>query len=302
MNIFSVLDVSDNEEEVKVKPVKKAAKDTKPEVAAKETKTTNAAPKAPKANKEGKPQPKQTAAPAGPAAVDPVDASKENTHGKHLGKTHKHGEKNHGKEGDAKKQPKRVFDRKSANGRGNEVSRDGRGKFGTGSVKQEAEDAEKHRDATVPETEGAEEAETEAPVKEEVVDTTMSYEEFLRKREEARTASSLLAPAKATRVVDVAAQFAGLKTVEEGEVTYIAPKVVKGTANVKKDQRSTGKSQIVDVSFKFESANNDYRRRDDNRDNRAPRGDTRKPRPAAAAGGKSKAPATVFNTGDFPSL
>lgn len=299
MNIFSVLDVSDNEEEVKVKPVKKAAKDTKPEAApaAKESKPA-AAPKAPKANKEGKPQPKQSAAPSGPAAVDPVDASKENTHGKHLGKTHKHGEKNHGKEGEGKKQPKRVFDRHSANGRGNEVSRGGRGKFGAGSVKQEAEDAEKHRDAAVPETEAVEENETvEAPVKEEVVDTTMSYEEFLRKREEARTASSLLAPAKATRVVDVASQFAGLKTVEEGEDTYIAPKVVKGNTNVKKDQRSTGKAQIVDVSFKFESANNDYRRRDDNR---GARGDTRKPRPAS--GGKSKAPVTVFNTGDFPSL
>jgi hypothetical protein len=140
-----------------------------------------------------------------------------------------------------------------------------------------------------------EDKEAEAPAPEAPVDTSMSYEEFLRKREETRASSSLLAPAKATRVVDVASQFAGLKTVEEGEDTYIAPKVSK-TTNVKKDQRSTGKSQIVDVSFKFESATNDYRRRDDNRGSR---GDSRKPRPA---GNKPKAPSTVFNSGDFPSL
>jgi len=292
MNIFSVLDVSDNEEEVKQKPVKKA-KETKPEPV-KEAKPT------PAPKRETKPQQQKPAPVAKEApAADPEDAAKENTKGRRGGKTHKHGEKQHGKEGEAKKHPKRDFDRKSANGRGKEVSKDGRGPYGLGNVKQEAQDAEKNPDA-VTETVVADEAEAAdaAAAPEEVVETSLSYEEFLRKREEARASSSLLAPAKATRVVD-AASIVGQKAVDESGEQYIAPKSAKGTVNVKKDQRSTGKSQIVDVSFKFEAASNEFRRRDDNRGGR---GDARRPRSGGAPAGKPKAPATVFNSGDFPSL
>lgn len=315
MNIFSVLDVSDNEEEVKKPVVKKASKEAKPESGKdekeKEKKEKDAKPKAAKDTKakDSKPQQAKAAAPAAAPVAEPEESEAiKESHRSDRGKTHRHGEKNHGKEQDPTRRPKREFDRRSGTGRGKEVSRGGRGPYGLGSVEQEAQDAEKHPDAVQEGAAAGEEGEqTEAAAPEVVVETSLSYEEFLRKREEARAASSLLAPAKATRVVDVAAQLAGLKAVEEGEDTYIAAKVVKASS-VKKDQRSSGKLAVSDVAFKFESATaNEYRKRDDNRDNREFRGGRgegrgdRRTRPAPAAGAK-KAPTTVFNSGDFPSL
>lgn len=67
---------------------------------------------------EGKPQQKQQAAtPSGPAAVDPEEVTKENHRGRHLGKTNKHGDKQHGKEGDVKKSNHREKDHRSSNGK-----------------------------------------------------------------------------------------------------------------------------------------------------------------------------------------
>jgi hypothetical protein len=205
--------------------------------------------------------------------------------------------------------------------RGREVSRGGRGPYGFGNAEQEALDAEKDHTKTEeaaasenvdaaaePEQESAEVAdvEEEAP--------TLSYDDFMKKREESR-ASSLFAP-KNVRTVNAATQFAGLTSKKDEEEEEERLKA----AAQKKDQRSTQKTQVLDVSFKFESANNDQRMggRGGRDFNRGGRGDSNHSDRDFSRGGRGRGnrggrgqpdrrprsnnvPAQL-NSGDFPSL
>lgn len=302
MSQFAGLDFSDNEEEQPKVAPKKSNKDSKDAAAAKpktESKAkTDSKPKDAAVSKSTNAA-KPTKAPAAksndaPTANAEIEIAKDNNRGgRPRGKDSKRSEKRREGEEDGRK---RTFDRRSGTGRGKEVSRGGRGPFGAGNVDQEAQEAEKNpaaAEVTVADEEAGVEEEKAEP---EPAETTMTFDDFLRKREESRLNSSLLAPAKATRVVDVQAQFAGLTTKEDGEDTYIAGKNSKNVAGSKKDQRSTSKAQVLDVAFRFESSAPVERRRDN--DSRGGRG-----------GGKSRpqtnrrnTPASSFNGGDFPSL
>jgi hypothetical protein len=186
---------------------------------------------------------------------------------------------------------------------GNGVSRGGRGPYGAGNVDQEAQDAEKNPAAVLEENaeEGAQVTEEATPVV-EVVDNTVSYDEFLRKRQEARSTSAILAATKASRAVET--QIAGLKASDERAETYIAPKNVKTVQDAKREQRSTGKTQVVDVAFKFEStAVPEFRKRDESRgDSRGGRGGDRRPKSATAPAAPKKAAGSALSSSDFPSL
>lgn len=164
-------------------------------------------------------------------------------------------------------------------------------------MNQEAQEAEKNpasADVVTGEEETGVEEEKAEP---EPQDSTISFDDFLRKREESRLSSALLAPAKATRVVDVQSQFAGLTTKEDSGDTYIAGKNSKAVSGSKKDQRSTTKAQVLDVAFRFESTAPVFERRREN-DSRGGRGGGR----SRPQNNRRSAPTNAFNGGDFPSL
>jgi len=224
---------------------------------------------------------------------------------------------------------KREFDRRSGTGRGKEVSKGGRGAFGFGNPAQDAQDAEKDpnaAEAILEPTEGAaaeEAAEPEVPAEPEPV--VFGLDEFLEKRNAQRQA--LLAQETKLRVVDKGALAGLTKKEDQGETLYMADKVKATKADpTKKDQRSTGKTQVLDVAFKFESVQVDDG--NDRRGNRGGRGDRRensgrdsgrdngrgggRGRGNSSSGGRGSSrpntgnsgskPTTVFNSQDFPSL
>lgn len=328
MNIFSVLDESDNEE-VQPKAVVKA-KDTKAAPAAaknvpatgkpvkpagKDTQAANATKPKAATNEKPKPvgdKPKSTTA----DAVEGDVAKDDNRGGRARGKEYRERGGRGGRGGaegaaDGERRPKRDFERRSGTGRGREVSKGGRGAFGFGNPAQDAQDAEKDpnsAEAAIEPVEGAEES-AEPEVVAEPEPVTYSLDEFLEKRNEARKA--LLADKTKERVVDQSS-LAGLSRKEdEGETTYMPVKAAKVDAS-KKDQRSTGKTQVLDVAFKFAAIQVDEERggrggrgdrgRGEGR-GRGGRGEGRgrgESRGARPAGGKG--PAAAFNNNDFPSL
>jgi len=327
-NIFAVLDTSDAEDEVVQKntagKTKKAKEDSAPQNDAKKQQTGKPA-KAQPQNKPTKEEPK----PAAPAENE--SRKDDNRGGRARGKEGvKRGDKYHQAEGGNKQRPKREFERRSGTGRGREVSRGGRGPYGFGNAEQEAIDAEKNPanaeangqpenadDAVEPEGESAE------VVEEAEEPATLSYDDFMRQREEARASSALLASAKNVRTVNVETQFAGLTTKADNEDDESKGKV--SSAN-KKEQRSSNKSQILDVSFKFENAseNRSYgkrrefpeggreggrgRGREGPREGGRGRGrDNRGPREGGRGRGRENrgprdAPGATLNSVDFPSL
>ena len=240
---------------------------------------------------------------AATASEDVKERKDDNRGGRPRGKEgFKRGEKQHGNvENDKPRRPKREFERRSGTGRGKEVSRGGRGPYGFGNVEQEAHDAEKDPakaevaavtenvdDTAEPEPESAE-------ITPEVEETpTLSFDDFIKQREEARASSSLLSAPKQVRSVNVETQFAGLTTkADEDEETS---KQEKNSA-AKKDQRSTTRTQVLDVQFKFETPN--YQRNTGRREN------TREFNKGGRFGGKTHKPRdapTPLSSGDFPSL
>jgi len=344
MNIYSVLDESDDEEQPKVVPPKKvnnvvtgkpapaakkdaAVKSTKPEDAKPKGKGDNAQPANANKAKETKPAASADKSKSAPAvdssAVDSADAKDNNRGGRPRGKEsfHRGGGGRGGRGGaegaaEGEKRPKREFERRSATGRGREVSKGGRGAFGFGNPAQDAQDAEKDpnsADVAIEAVDGAEEA---AVVVEEAEPEPVTYslDEFLEKRNEARKALLSSATETKVRVVDQSA-LAGLSRKEDlGETTYMPIKAAKGDAT-KKDQRSTGKNQVLDVGFKFEAIQVDDGGRGGRGEGRGGRGDAGRggrggrssrgdgSRPARTTGAPSnKGAQTVFNTQDFPSL
>eukprot|EP01034_Spumella_vulgaris_P023706 gene23706-29952_t len=250
MNIFSVLDDSDNEEQ-QTKVVPKAKDTAKPAAAAK--KDTAAKPVKAVESKGKETAPKTKTAPVGAEKPKgPVvesaatDATKDdNRGGRPRGKEYRERGGRGGRGGEpteGERRPKRDFDRRSSTGRGRgEASKGGRGSFGSGNPAQDAQDAEKDpnsAEAVVDTTEGAEDVEPEVVAEPEP--TTFTLDQFMEKRNEARRA--LLATETKVRSVDQSA-LAGLSRKEDlGETTYMPVKASKADAS-RKDQRSTGKTQ-----------------------------------------------------------
>lgn len=199
-------------------------------------------------------------------------------------------------------------------GNGDAPARGGRGSYNTGSVEQEAQDAEKDPENAVaeatgdaPEAEVAEDA--EAPV-EAVVETvkTLSLEEFVRQRGEARSASKLLASQQAARSVptDGLASALPSKSNRDEDNTTVARN--------KKDQRSTGKGAAVELAFKFETPNvapprprrdenesgrGNGRRNDSRGESRGGKGGRGESRPDSRKAGASS---VNISSTDFPAL
>jgi hypothetical protein len=162
-------------------------------------------------------------------------------------------------------------------------------------------------------TEGAEDVEPEVVAEPEPA--TFTLDQFMEKRNEARRV--LLANETKVRVVDQSA-LAGLSRKEdEGETTYMPVKASKADAS-RKDQRSTGKTQVLEVAFKFAAI-----QVDDDRGGRGGRGGEGRGRGDGGRGGRgdgrgrggagrgegrggNKAPSAtskaVFSNIDFPSL
>lgn len=355
MNIYSALDDSDEEETPKVVAPKKvkeapAAAPAKKEVAGAKKEV---APKvATKAVDDSKPKGKgENTVPANKnketkstvPVIESEASGKEDNRGGHARGRDKSGRGGRGRggggysdgapaaEGEEVRRPKREFERRSGTGRGREVSKGGRGAFGAGNAAQDALEAEKDPlSAEVP-VEGLDGEEAAADAEPVVVaepePVTYTLDEYMRKREEARQqAAGLIGATKPTRSVDAEKEFAGLTSFSASLSDYL-PGNAKAVEAGKKDQRSTGKTQVTDVGFKFQVPQQDSReggrggrgeggrggrggegrgrggdRREGGRGEGRGRGGGRdsgaRPSSRPASGPSS----TVFNTKDFPSL
>jgi len=340
MNIFSYLDNSDNEEEQPAQVAPKKGKDGKDAAPAKATTAVSAKPvTVPGAKKETTPKsttdkPKGKDAPAanGKAAdnksakpakdtkpVTPATGAAEeegakdnNRGGLARGKDHVRRGDKHGPNANTEDNGryKREFERRSATGRGREVSKGGRGKFGAGNVSQDALEAEKDPNVAEGDVEVvADVAEVEPEPEAEPEPVTFTLDEFMAKRKEAHERAATLVESKA-RKVD--ANFNGMQSKVDDVSDLLPGKGTKAAVATHKDQRSTGKNQILDVAFSFESTANDRGDRGYSRDSREGgrgRGGGRGGRGRDGGRGERtggrhtpKGPSTVFNSGDFPSL
>ena len=138
---------------------------------------------------------------------------------------------------------------------------------------------------------------------------TLTLDEFMEKRNEARAKALELLGEVKTRNISVEKEFAGLTTKgDDHEDDYMGGgKAKTSSASTKKDQRSTGKTQIVDLSFKFDApvaSSDDRNGRGGGRGDRSRGGGDRSGggrgggrRPQSSSGNSS-----VFNALDFPSL
>lgn len=277
MNIFAVLE-SDDEDEQPIMPPTPPPKATK--------KAPTVAPVAPKAIE---PKARQNASSQGSAnnrnkaggqqssAPEPADVEVAKPTSRAEGRVElHHGHEGRGRGGrggrgrgdrDANGAPprKREFDRHSGTGRGREISKDGGGGHNWGNEKAEAHNAEKLNEIPpdiIEEEQGKadasaaweadakpEEAVVEAPVPEPEPET-FTLDEFLAKREQARTNAALFG-AVSERTVNTE-EYAGLKTKEEEEVTFMALGGAKGSKAKKTDQRSSAvkTNQVVELGFK----------------------------------------------------
>lgn len=266
------------------------------------------------------------------AAANAAEAEKETSKDNNRGGNRNRERHGAGRGGDrapesGERRPKREFDRRSGTGRGREVSRGGRGAFGAGNPQQDAIDAEKDPKAAIegavdgaPDAPAAEEeeaapAEEVAPAEPEPV--TFTLDEFMRKREEARQKLAGVG-AVAPRAVNRETEFAGMTTLATALDDYVSGTAAKSETG-RKDQRSTGKTQIVDVGFKFQAPQGDRDResrggrgegrggrggdREGGRGGRREgRGDGRGGRGEGRGGRGGRGSAPGFNAADFPSL
>eukprot|EP00168_Porphyra_purpurea_P018776 TRINITY_DN7156_c0_g1_i2.p4 TRINITY_DN7156_c0_g1~~TRINITY_DN7156_c0_g1_i2.p4 ORF type:complete len:138 (-),score=13.23 TRINITY_DN7156_c0_g1_i2:143-556(-) len=137
----------------------------------------------------------------------------------------------------------------------------------------------------------------------------------MRKREEARQRIANIGVTAAPCSVNKDTDFAGMTTLAVALDDYLAASSTKAEAG-RKDQRSTGKAQVLDVGFKFPTVQPERER-----DSRGGRGEGRGGRGEGRGGrrdgrgegrggrgegrGASRAPRSggaAFNPADFPSL
>lgn len=333
MNIYSLLDDSDNEEERKVAPTQKNSANNAKK-AATNSKTTKGADVKAKDNKSKGPADNKAKSATVVADAETVPAKDDNRGGRGRGhestrRGDRHGARGGGsgwgnEGGNDSRRPKREFDRRSGTGRGREVSKGGRGAFGAGSPAQDALEAEKDpKKADELSGEAADKTDGEDNLATEEADAepeaqTFTMDEYLARREESRKASATLGGVRTERTVDKEADFAGLKTIEnDGDMTFIPARSTKAEV-VKKDQRSTGKNQVLNVGFKFGVSPNAEREGNDRRGGgRGGRGGQKGNRGGNRRGDrnggstddrtqpnsdKSAGPTTVFDSASFPSL
>lgn len=319
MNIYSVLDDSDEENVAQKKPTTKAPAGDKKKGGAvtaapstgkgkaepKSGKGENSAPSNTAPAAKGKENSRSQKPPASAGEVDDRDAvgaAKDNNRGgKPRGKEpHRRGERRANGEGDdaGHRRPKREFDRRSGTGRGREVAKGGRGSFGAGNVNQDAMDAEKHPgeaevllepkgEEVAGATDDAAEEEAE-PAEPEPV--TYTLDEFMEKRNEARKEALRLlggGDKKTARSATADSDFAGMKSVEGGDIdNYMPARTLKSAEVARKDQRSTSKAKVLDVGFRFES--NSFGDRDRERGDRGGRGGEGRGGGRGARGGEGR--------------
>jgi len=345
MNIFSVLDDSDNEEPVKLtvtKEVKKASSTAKETVnpsnkdSVSTTKAKNDAssiqkPKDDNVRKQKENNRKENTPSNAREVTAPVVegaeaelAKGDNRGGRGRGRGDGKGRGRGGRrpetEGEGEERPprKREYDRQSGNPRSGGQNRGGRGAFGFGNEKQEAWDAEKNPASAVPEIEAVDEAAVTEPAAEEVVQVaetvpaTLSFDEYLAKRNEARANSEVFGAVKTREVVLDIENLRVKDEVEEADIWAGGVKTVKK----KGQQRSTSKTQILDVAIKFETTpvDDDFRGGRGGRGGRGEsfgrggartggrggRGDARPSRPQTA--GSSSPSINLNDSSSFPSL
>jgi len=295
-NAFAILDVSDNEEEV---PRKQQGGKTPADAKKTAQSSTTTKPK-PAAEKKvdrvipGMPKPKPVAAapvapPAAPAAAPAdADASKDNNRGgRGRGKDNaRRGEKKHGKEAEADARHRRVKHEKDRHsttekeGSGNRPRRGGRGAFNTGSVEQEAQDAEKDPEAAV-------------------ADATAEPTDATAEPSEEAAAPEVVEGVKTITLDDYLRQKDSSKVLGLNRSTLLTEEETKTAKNVKK--------AVVDLSFQFAAAVPAPRPREDgefrNRRNDS-RGGPRGQKGGAPKGGDAKksGPAVNISASDFPAL
>lgn len=293
--MFAILDDSDNDEP-KVKPVAKADKGKKDATpapapaaaapAAKADKPKSDKPKGDKPKADGEARPKRAEGEARPKRAEgearpkraegeerprrpkraegdaPAAAEGAPRERKGDAKDHRHGAAHNGEK--KPREGKREFDRRNSTGRSGEQRRGGRGPHGLGNVDQEAQEAEKDPSTAVPEVEDATAPEEEeAAPAEPAAPPTLSFDEFIAKRNEARANTEIFGEVK-TREVE--ADFSGLKVAEDAAAALV---FVGGVATVKPakaakkaTQRSNVKTAVLDVAFK-PHAPVEYRERGD---------------------------------------
>jgi len=310
-----MLDTSDNEEEVvpKQKQVKSEGKST----VKSEPKSTAAASKDEKTQKKATDKGKEVAAvkknDAPAVAPDAGEAGKDNNRGGRVrGKEgNKRGEKKFDHDGnklesfDGKK-GSREFDRRSGTGRGKEVSRGGRGPYNSGNPNQEAQDAEKDpkrellESTPVVDDEEANAENAEAAEVEEPKIKTVSIDDYLRLKEEARANSKLLSVQQSVRPVASQGGTRLTKKVVEEAVNG------NGKGNDKKvTEPTTG--TVFELGFKFNNPapSREPRFRDGDRPQRGGRGDDRRKTGGRGEGRgerRPQGPSAAVNKDDFPAL
>jgi len=286
MNIFSVLDDSDDEQQQKPKvtekkeapkpakapipgaPPAKAAPGAKPADAAKAAPKTDAKANAkPKSNEAANGKPKTDSKPAAAGDAENEQTKDDNRGGKPRGKDAPKRNENHkGKpEPEQARRPKHEFDRRSGTGRGKELSKGGRGAFGFGNVAQESLEAEKNpasAEIQIEATDAAVDGEAVAPStpvpEAEPEPVTFTLDQYLAKRDEARAKAmqGVIGEVKPIRAVATSV-FSGLqskhKTASEESDYLPATKFASSKVAVIKDQRSLAKTTVSDVAFKFQA-------------------------------------------------
>lgn len=263
----------------------------------------------PKETKKAPVKDESAAAPAPAAAAAEADASKENLRGgrpRGKGREHKGGRGGEQGEGE-RRRPKREFERRSGTGRGREVSRGGRGAFGLGNVEQDAHDAEKHPHEAKDVLEPVE-PQTDGPAEESVPEpepAVFTLDQFMQKREQARAKlHEVLGPIDhPVRKVDKVAEFGNMEPKNDTDLDAYIPGVKGKKEQGKKEQRCTGKAQVLDLGFQFKAPQPEFRPRErterperEQRGGRGGRGEGRRHET------KKVSEAPVFNTQDFPSL
>jgi plasminogen activator inhibitor 1 RNA-binding protein len=236
-NFFSALDDSDDEAPPKIQVAKKVEATVKPSAKAPAAKAPVAEP---------------SKAPQKPRRND----DRNTKHGRGAGRSGGRG---------APQDGKREFDRRSGTGRGREIKKGGDGARNWGSDKNEARTAQgpvvegdeklvvAEGDAeAAPEFEAAPEVVEEVP---EPEDNTISYEDYLKSKEAART-NELLKPKDERQVED---EFSGKQAKKFEEEDFL----VMGGAKPQRKREKTKEKKTLEVNIRVASAEQGGDRRDD---------------------------------------
>lgn len=272
MNMFACLDDSDNEETPVQKIIpKKEDKASKKDSAAKKEPVAPAAPSASSNNKTPKVEsavaPKKKEGDAdrkpkdstrkenAPAAVNEVVLKAADVDG--VAKDENRGGRKNGKP-ERRRGDNENGERRDTTGRSGAQKKGGRGAYSFGNVNEEARVAENNPEAaiqsvtdlvTASETEDVTAVPDEPEVPPEPVVITLTFDEAIAKRNEARANAEYFGEIKNVRAVD-ASDLPGKVVVQEKEEEQLIgmAKVAKSARH--SNQRSTTKTQVLELGFK----------------------------------------------------